>query len=363
MRDKREKPLIAVDISTTGKGGGPYTSTMNLINSSLKYKYDYHIFNYDTSIGRYVSLKRILKIARELRKIKPDIVHFTGLQFSGFHIAVACLLAGVKRSVVVIHGSSTEALDISNNKKRILVFLEKITLRIATTFYGVSKYSSMIDVTKPYRHKSSGYVYNLPTFVLYKESSPYQRNEFDISENDVVVATVGRITKDKGYHILKDTIQQICSGSNVKFLIIGKGSYLEEMKKCLEKNISNGTVKFLGYRDDVSRILPICDIFVLPTLHETLSIALLEASYFGLPLIASNVGGVPEIINNGDNGYLVPPSDANALAEKITMLVEDKYLRTKMGQRAKDKLKDKFSEDSIVLQIDAIYCNLLNDKA
>lgn len=355
----KQKPIIAMDVSSTGKGGGPYTSTMNVINSSLKNKYDYRLFTYKTEMGRFVSIKRIMDIVQQLREINPDIVHFTGLQLSGFHIAIACIIAGFRKNIVVIHGSSTEALNIGVFKKLIIYILEFITLMVTSTFYGVSHYSSTIGAAKRFRKKSSGYVYNLPILSANK-AIHFTKEQLGFKEEDIVVVTVARIIKDKGYHILASAIQEFVDLPNIKFLIVGEGAYLAEMKTELSIQKQSGQVKFLGYRSDVASILPACDIFVLPTLHETLSIALLEASSYNLPLIASNVGGVPEIITNEENGLLVEPSDSGELANAIKTIAADENLRKKMGKAAKEKLADKFSEESIVGKIDAIYRKLLN---
>ena len=88
---KNTKKIVALDLSTTGKGGGPYEQQED-INSKLKEKYDFKTINYDTSLGRFISLRRIYDLYKQLKVINPDIVHFTGLQLSGFHIILACKL-------------------------------------------------------------------------------------------------------------------------------------------------------------------------------------------------------------------------------------------------------------------------------
>lgn len=355
-----KKPIVAMDISTTGRGGGPYTSTINLINSSLKEHYDFRVFHYKTELGRFISYKRIKDLMAQIRDINPDIVHFTGLQLSGFHIAIACYLLGVKKTIVVIHGSSTEALNIGVIKKVLIYLLESLTLLLTTTFYGVSKYSSLVGVTKLFRRKSSGYIYNL-TKKATQDIQILDRADFGFQSDDIVVVTVGRITKDKGYHILTKSIIEFIEVPQIKFLIIGEGDFLFEMKYELKAQEKMNQVQFLGYRSDVLSILPMCDIFVLPTLHETLSIALLEASYCNLPLIASNVGGVPEIISNDYNGILVPPSDDQKITNAIKLLAFDQDLRTKMGANAKNKLELDFPESLIVEKVAEIYNRLLNN--
>lgn len=355
---QKQKPIIAMDISSTGKGGGPYTSTMNVINSSLKDKYEFRLFTYKTEIGRFISIKRIIDIVGQLRKINPDIVHFSGLQLSGFHIAIACMIAGYRKNIVVIHGSSTEALNIGFVKRKLIYLLEFFTLALTSTFYGVSRYSSFVGAAKKFTKKSSGYIYNLPLSSSQK-SQNYTRDELGFTKDDIIVVTVGRIITDKGYHILKESIKSFTQMDHVKFLIVGDGDYLPTMKIELLTQEQSGLVRFLGYRDDVTSILPTCDIFVLPTLHETLSIALLEASSFNLALIGSNVGGIPEIITHGVNGLLVQPGNSQELSNAIKIIATNQDMREEMGEAAKKIIGEKFTEDSIVSKIDNLYKKIL----
>lgn len=358
-----KKPIVAIDISSTGEGGGPYTSTMNLINSALKEKVDYRTFVYRTELGRFISLTRIRDLVRQLKEINPDIVHFTGLQLSGFHIALACKIAKIPKTVVVIRGSSIEAKNIGRIKIFLIGILEILTLKMVTTFYGVSKYSLGISFAKYFKRKNSGHIYNLPPILGEKKVDKivkYTKKDLGFSDNDIVVVSVARIIKDKGYHILKDAIKINTHISNLKYVIVGEGEYLSEMKKALAVEQDVNKILFLGYRSDIDKILPMCDIFVLPTLHETLSNSLLEASYFKLPLIASRVGGVPEIISTGDNGLLIPPSDPILLAKAIEKLATDKSLRKSMGENACEILFEKFSAEKITNQVYSLYMKLLN---
>ncbi|MDM1376773.1 glycosyltransferase [Myroides marinus] len=349
-----KKKIIAMDISTSGKGGGPYTSTMNLINSPLKEKYDFRLFEYNTQLGRFISFKRIKAIMNQLRIIKPNIVHFTGLQLSGFHIAIACKLLGQKNTIVVIHGSSSESMEFSKIQRIVLFIVEFLTLLLTHKFYGVSQYSSRLSITRSFSRKNIGHIYNLPCRNL-ENIEVYKREMFGFNSDDIIIVSVARINKEKGYHILEDSILKMPLDKNIKFLIIGDGAYKKEMELNLKSKVESENVVFLGHREDVMNILPFCDIFVLPTLHETLSIALLEASVCGLPLIASNVGGIPEIIEDNINGFLVPPSSSQSIVDSILVLSEDKELRKSMGEKAQQKVETEFSESKIINQVDDLY--------
>lgn len=354
-----KKPIVAIDISSTGKGGGPYISNTRIINSGLKEKYDFRVINYRTELGRGISVRRIKDLIIQLDEIQPDIVHFSGLQLSGFHIAIACFIYGINKTLVTIHGTTADALYFNKLKKALSVHIfERITLLIAKYNCGVSDYiSNRKDI--PFRKKCVGTIYNFPPVAI--NSQPKIRSELGLSHKDIIVVSVARIIKDKGYHIYKDAIMDFAAYYNIKFILVGEGDYLFEMKESLKEQVNSKQVFFLGYREDIQQILQGCDIFVLPTLHETLSIALLEASMAGLALIGSNTGGVPEIIENGYNGFLVKPGSSKEIVNSIKTLINNKELRTKFSENAKVKIQEKFSYKSIEEKIDEVYKNLLKD--
>jgi glycosyltransferase involved in cell wall biosynthesis len=358
------KPIIAIDFSTTGKGGGPYTSNERLFESSLNKKYEFKKIIYRTEMGRFISVKRIIDLAIQLKYVKPDIVHFSGLGLMGFHIAVACKLANLDKTILTIHGFSADALDISNLKRFVLAFIiEPLTIGLVKYFYGVSKFVTDRKWLRLFKKKNLGYIYNIPYNQNFCKNNISIRKELNISKNNVVGVSVGRITKDKGYHILTKSLKSfLINNKNAIFIIVGSGSYLDEMKNELRELKSLNKIFFLGYRSDVKEILCECDYFVLPTLHETLSIALLEASEAKLPLIGSNTGGVPEIIIPNENGLLVEPGNYKELELSMFALHVDKDLRLKLGNKSKEILSQKFNIQNILNDIDAVYKKLLRSS-
>lgn len=352
------KPIIAIDVSTIGKGGGPYVNSIRLMSSKLKNKYEFKKVKYKTEIGRGISIKRILDIKNQLLEIRPDIVHFSGLQLTGFHIAIACKLAKINRSIITIHGFSGDAINFNLLKKTILTFfIEPITLLLTKRFYCVSKFVASRSLIKIFNCKNEGVVYNfLPS--SYKHHSNI-REELKLSKSDLIIVSVGRITKDKGYHIFEAVILKLKEEKNIKFIVVGYGDYFNTMKKKLNSLINNKKVFLLGYREDVQQILNASDIFVLPTLHETLSNALLEACVEGLPIVASNTGGVPEIVENKYNGLLVPPGDISAFVKSIKLLINSSELRLFFSKNSKKRIYRTFSNIVIEKQIDEIYSKLI----
>ena len=117
-------------------------------------------------------------------------------------------------------------------------------------------------------------------------------------------------------------------------------------------------VRFLGWRSDVNKIMGCFDIFVLPSMNEGMGRVLVEAMAAGLPIVASRVGGIPDLVKHGENGLLVPPADAGALEQAISDLLSDKAKRKRMGEAGK-KMCRPYSAEAMVEQIDDLYKNLL----
>ncbi len=359
-KHRNKKPIIAVDLSTKGKGGGPFTSTSRIMSSELKNEFQFEVINYDVGLGRGVSWSRIKDLQKQIEEINPDIVHYTGLQLSGFHVAIACLLAGAKNTILTIRGMSGDSIFFNQFKKVLLKFIvEPFTLILVTKFYCVSDYVSSRGIAKLFYWKSEGTIYNFPPHNLEQYDKSLLRKKYGFSENDLVVVSIARINKEKGYHILEDAIKQLKEYKNIKFLIAGSGDYLDTMKKNLSNQIDIGKIVFLGFTSEVQKVNNCGDVFMLPTLHETLSIALLEASYAKLSLIASNVGGVPEIVENNINGILVEPNNSKQIFEAILKLHNDRDLCKTFSENAYRKVFEKFSADEISKKISKVYNSLL----
>ena len=163
-------------------------------------------------------------------------------------------------------------------------------------------------------------------------SSAYQ-------DDDLLIGVVGRLSPEKGGvdNLIRATYQLPEQHRKVRLLIVGDGpvrANLENLDAGLrEGNAGEGSpVIFAGARQDIPRLLGAMDIFVLPSLNEALPIVILEAMAVGLPVVATRVGGVPEIVQDGATGLLVAPGDEAALLDALSRLAEDPALRRQAGR-------------------------------
>ncbi len=170
------------------------------------------------------------------------------------------------------------------------------------------------------------------------------RAEIGVPDGAVLLLTVGRLTVQKGHTVLLDAIAQLkTSGTQSAFAFAGDGPLRAELEQTTQHLGIADHVRFLGVREDINELLLAADIFVQPSLWEGLSLALLEALLAGLPVLATGVEGVVDVVEDGRSALLVPPTDATALASAIERLLEDAGLRERLGLAGQQRVKTRYS--------------------
>lgn len=174
----------------------------------------------------------------------------------------------------------------------------------------------------------------------------------------LVITCVARLGPRKGHDVLLDALSQMGSKytDNVKLLIVGDG----EMRDKLEEKVDDlnlSMVEFLGQRDDVSDILSKTDIFVLPTLNDSLPISIIEAMHSGICVISTLSGGIPELVKHSKTGILVDAGDATKLARALRFAIENEQAREQLGKNARKFAKKYLTRDAMVANIEKIYKN------
>ena len=179
-----------------------------------------------------------------------------------------------------------------------------------------------------------------------------------------VILTVGRIEKQKGYHLLLKILPDILKNHDVKLVIVGTGSYLPNLKKMAVKLDISDKVIFTGKvsDNDLLKYYNLADIFAFPTLRmEGLPLVILEAMACEIPVVASRIGGIPTVIENGRDGFLIEPSNLKELKDKILMLLEDERLAKRIGKNARSKVVKKFSVDKMIDDTIKVYEEVISN--
>jgi sugar transferase (PEP-CTERM/EpsH1 system associated) len=189
------------------------------------------------------------------------------------------------------------------------------------------------------------------------------KSELCLDGNIPIVGTIARLDPEKNHQCLLRAIQKICKElPDVVLLLVGDGSIRGELQSLTASLGIINNVRFLGSRGDIPQILSIFDIFVLSSLREGLPVALIEATAMGIPIVATNVGGNSEVVENGVNGILVSSNDEVGLAKAIVELLRDRELAKKMGKSGRRIFENKFTLDSMVGKYEEIYDYFIKKK-
>lgn len=189
------------------------------------------------------------------------------------------------------------------------------------------------------------------------------RKELRLPEEDQIVGVVGNLYPVKGHQYLIEGIPEVLKKCpNTSFIFAGRGQLETELKDQVFRLGLDKRVHFLGLRQDIPRILALLDVFVLPSLSEGLSMAILEAMMAGKPVIATRVGGNPEIVLDGETGFLVPPKDSQALAARLTTLLANREQATQFAGRGKRRAEGRFSLQTMVHAYQSLYDTCLRSN-
>jgi glycosyltransferase involved in cell wall biosynthesis len=174
-----------------------------------------------------------------------------------------------------------------------------------------------------------------------------------------VLGAVSRLEPAKGIPFLIRALAQV---DNATLVIVGDGAERAALEALANDLGVARRIHWAGHRRDGDRLLPAFDLFVQPSLHEGLPNTVLEAMAAGLPVVATGVGGTPEVVVDGITGLLVPPRDPDALAQAITRLLHDPDLRLQMGQAGRERVASHFTVARMVEQTEQLYEQLLAEK-
>jgi len=306
-----------------------------------------------------------LKIYRVLRKEKFDIVHI--------HTSKAGLLgrlaAKLARTPIIIHTPHGHVFFgyFGSFKTKMFILLEKLasclTDKIVALTNGEKEDYLAYKVARKEKLAviSSGVDLN-----RYKEPSSEEKKNFKkelgVLENSLVVGTVGRLVPVKGPESLIEASKIIVSKyPDTYFLFVGDGPLRQSLEmKAIQIGLKKNII-FLGWRDDVSKIISIFDIFVLPSLNEGMGRVLVEAMALQKPIVASRVGGIPDLVSHGKNGFLVPPKNPMKLAKYIMILLEDQGKRETMGLAGQETISN-FSKEKMIEDTEKLYEELRFQK-
>jgi glycosyltransferase involved in cell wall biosynthesis len=360
MGVRRSLPVVVQHSAGERGDGGPVMALESVLASPLSDRYRFVRMHQQGRNGG-LNLRLLRDWAAVLRQVKPDLVHVRGLQGEGLHGVLAARMAGCPRIMVTVHGTVRDLQTYGRSWRRFALqhAAEPVTLGAATHIATVCQYAAGRSFVQRFSPKFLGVVPNgvvLPTLADGDRSRV--RAQEGLGPADLVLITVSRLTWEKGFATLVEAMRRLpVPPVRPVLLIVGDGPDRSGIEAAF-RTVPAVDVRFLGRRLDVGALLRAADLFVFPTLHENLSLALLEAMAHGLPVVASAVGGNVEVLARG-GGMLIPSGDPQVLSDAISWLLGDQSARRELGAAARRVVERHYSLDTMLTALDGMYQRVL----
>jgi glycosyltransferase involved in cell wall biosynthesis len=286
----------------------------------------------------------LLRLSRKLRSLRPDLVH-THLIHADLYGLPAAKWAGVPAAVSSQHNDDAFRHHLAI--KWINQWVMRYADRVIAISHAVARLMSETAVIDPV--KIVTIYYGLDASPQLPTAREMARTALNYRPTDQVIGMFGRLVRQKGVDVLLDAFSQVhVRYPSARLVIVGDGPLSSQLKGQAQRLGLEGVVKFTGWMERASRLMPACDIVVVPSRWEGFGLVTLEAMGWSRPIVASRTSALPEIVLDGKTGLLVPPDDAVALAEAIEILLADSERATAMGQAGYERLVREFSVDKMV---------------
>jgi glycosyltransferase involved in cell wall biosynthesis len=373
--------IRVVELLATGTNGGAQEHVFNLVSRIDRSRYDVSVLALSGGAGvrriertgisvcvldEMSDEEAVEAVASHLAAVNADVVHnhMYRAEVVGTQAAWALAAAGRRRPLVVgtVHSSRVRSEEDRELLRRLTPKMDHL---IAVSRAIVRKLEDEGRVAAPI-----SLIYNGVDLARYDEPEVCctLQAEYGIPAGAPVVGVVARLEPEKGHPTLLDAWPLVlASVPNAHLLIVGEGS----QREALEEQAANlasvafaapASVHFTGRRDDVPAVTAALDVAVLPSYREAQGLSILEAMALARPVVASAVGGIPEMVEDGRTGLLVPPRDPAALAAAITRLLLDHPFADTLGKAGKDLVHERFCVELMVRAVESIYDEAVADE-
>jgi glycosyltransferase involved in cell wall biosynthesis len=369
------------------QNSGPYGAVQSVVNSTIRWLmrntnwmvyaanispvalnddnlYIQRVKNCHSTVIQYetrskFSLRLVQRMANDIRQHNVLVAHAHGYK-SDVHLLIASRLRKVP-FVSTLHNWTEH-----DWKDRFYSRIDQLVLRYADVCIAVSEGMKKVAVGKGLPRERIVVVHNwidaedLQTVMLTQTVS---RVQLGLKKNDVALLVPARLSPEKGHKYLIRALRELIPKYPcLKALFAGSGVNHDELVETVREARLEAHVQLLGFRSDIYAIMAVADWIVLPSLKEALPLSVLEAMALRKPIIASSVGGVPEVVQHGVNGLLVPPGDWQALAAAIEVAVTNRDIAAKYGESGYEIVTSQFSPDSQIPKIVKVYEDVLKTR-
>jgi glycosyltransferase involved in cell wall biosynthesis len=321
-------------------------------------------------VAPFHDARAMLRLARLIREERPAILH-THTAKAGAVGRIAALLAGNARPPIIVHTFHGHVLRGYFNPVTTFLFrtLERLLARVSTTLIAVSPEVRDDLVRLGVAPASKFAVIRLGIELDERVGADSSvraetRRVLGIAPDAFLVGWVGRMTGVKRTPDVVRALQRlVAEGVDAYLCLVGDGPDRDELERLAHEL---GVIKrclFLGYQDEVARFYEAIDALILPSVNEGTPVSVIEALAARRPAVATRVGGVSDVVDEGMDGFLVDVGDVDALAERLAELVADPEKRARMGEHGRARVLERYAVDRLVDDVDKLYRQLLASRA
>jgi glycosyltransferase involved in cell wall biosynthesis len=362
-------PVRVVEVLATGTAGGAQEHVYSLLSRIDRSRYIPSV----VSLSPGAAARRIAglgipvlvidepddavavgALTAHLVDLRPEVLHnhMYRAELVGTRAAIALGAIGMRRPYVIstVHSSRVREPEDREELRRLTPQMDRL---VAVSRAMVEKIRDEGRVGAPV-----DLVYNGVDLHRYDHQEPCctLREEYGMPPEASIVGVVARLEHEKGHRTLLEAWPRVLARvPDAYLLIVGEGHLRAELQRLADELGVASRVIFVGRRDDIPAVTAALDVAVLPSYREAQGIVVLEAMALSRPIVATRVGGIPEMIEDGVSGLLVPPHDAVALADAITRLLLDHPLADTIARRGHDVVHDRFSVEFMVRAVEDLY--------
>ncbi|MFH1593079.1 MAG: glycosyltransferase family 4 protein [Candidatus Omnitrophota bacterium] len=310
------------------------------------------------------------KLLKLMMKVRPHIVH-THTAKAGALGRLAAVIAGVPVKIHTFHGHVFDGY-FNPFKARVFMFIERLLSRFTTKAVVVSEgvrdeIVNKLKIISPEKCVIIKLGLELDRFLENKSEKGALRRRINARRDELLVGIVGRLVPIKNHRMFLDIARNIRAQNpnlKVKFVIIGDGETRNQLTQRVKEMGLNDTVRFTGWVKDLASVYMDLDVVALTSLNEGTPVSLIEAMASGKPVIATDVGGVRDVISDKVSGLLVRSNDVDDFVDKLLSLLVDRELRSRLGSQGRDFAKKTFVKDRLVHDMESLYrdCMEANSK-
>lgn len=309
-------------------------------------------------IRRHVDPGVIRRLRDQIQFEQPDIVH-THLLHADWYGTIAARWAGVRRIVQSRHN------DDPFRRRLPIRLVNRLIWRMVTAGVGISesvtRFTIEVEGAPARKMNTIHYGMELPIPPIDRAAAQRLLHEQIGAEPDaILIGMVGRLIEQKGFRYGIQAFAKIADEfPKARLVVVGDGSHRAILEGETRRAGVAKRVDFLGWREDSAELMAALDIFLMPSLWEGFGLVLLEAMSRAIPVVASAVSAIPEVVVHGETGLLVPAADVDSMAEALRTLLGDPALRRHLGLLGEARLEDEFSADAMVSRYQTLYQSIL----